>query len=129
MPEAAPELAAIETRLREGVTADLTAAYQERQKTQRHEKIGAVKARLAQFFPDAAERELAGKLFKEVEKDIVRGAILETGLRIDGRDTKTVRPIAAEVGVLPRAHGSALPGRAGDRRARGRVPREFHAAL
>jgi polyribonucleotide nucleotidyltransferase len=38
----------------------------------------------------------------------VRNAILDTGLRIDGRDTKTVRPIVAEVGVLPRAHGSAL---------------------
>ena len=40
--------------------------------------------------------------------DIVRGAILKTGRRIDGRDTKTVRPIICEVGVLPRAHGSAL---------------------
>ncbi len=46
--------------------------------------------------------------FKELEADIVRNAILDTGLRIDGRDTKTVRPIVAEVGVLPRAHGSAL---------------------
>ena len=47
-------------------------------------------------------------LFKELEADIVRNAILDTGLRIDGRDTKTVRPIVAEVGILPRAHGSAL---------------------
>ena len=47
-------------------------------------------------------------LFKDLEADIVRNAILDTGLRIDGRDTKTVRPIIAEVGVLPRAHGSAL---------------------
>ncbi|MEZ5903558.1 MAG: polyribonucleotide nucleotidyltransferase, partial [Alphaproteobacteria bacterium] len=46
--------------------------------------------------------------FKSVEADIVRGAIIKTGNRIDGRDTKTVRPIVAEVGVLPRAHGSAL---------------------
>ena len=47
-------------------------------------------------------------MFKELEADIVRNAILDTGLRIDGRDTKTVRPIIAEVGILPRAHGSAL---------------------
>ena len=47
-------------------------------------------------------------MFKELEADIVRNAILDTGLRIDGRDTKTVRPIVAEVGILPRAHGSAL---------------------
>src|SRR3546814_11432519 len=40
--------------------------------------------------------------------DIVRGRILDSGTRIDGRDTKTVRPILAEVGVLPRTHGSAL---------------------
>ena len=47
-------------------------------------------------------------MFKDLEADIVRNAILDTGLRIDGRDTKTVRPIIAEVGILPRAHGSAL---------------------
>ena len=45
---------------------------------------------------------------KSVEKDIVRRDIIDTGMRIDGRDTKTVRQIAVEVGVLPRAHGSAL---------------------
>ena len=46
--------------------------------------------------------------FKSLEADVVRGDILKTGKRIDGRDTKTVRPIVAEVGVLPRTHGSAL---------------------
>jgi polyribonucleotide nucleotidyltransferase len=52
--------------------------------------------------------DAVGSAFKSLEKDIVRLAILDTGLRIDGRDTKTVRPILAQVGVLPRAHGSAL---------------------
>ena len=47
-------------------------------------------------------------MFHDLEADIVRNAILDTGLRIDGRDTRTVRPIVAEVGILPRAHGSAL---------------------
>jgi polyribonucleotide nucleotidyltransferase len=108
LPEPSPEAAAIEARLREAVTEDLRAAYQERQKTARHEKIGAAKAKLAEVFPESSDREKAAKLFKDVEKDIVRGAILETGLRIDGRDTRTVRPIVAEVGILPRAHGSAL---------------------
>jgi polyribonucleotide nucleotidyltransferase len=51
---------------------------------------------------------LAASLTKEVEADIVRGSILKTKKRIDGRDTKTVRPIVAEVGTLPRAHGSSL---------------------
>ena len=47
-------------------------------------------------------------MFKKLEKSIVRGEILDRGIRIDGRDVKTVRPILAEVGVLPRTHGSAL---------------------
>jgi len=51
---------------------------------------------------------MVGSKFKSVEADIVRGAIIKTGNRIDGRDTKTVRSIVSEVGVLPRAHGSSL---------------------
>ena len=54
------------------------------------------------------DADKAKGLMKELEADIVRNAILDTGMRIDGRDTKTVRPIIAEVGILPRAHGSAL---------------------
>ena len=53
-------------------------------------------------------RNKIGEAFKHLEKDIVRNAILDTGLRIDGRDTKTVRQIVAEARVLPRTHGSAL---------------------
>ena len=50
----------------------------------------------------------ASKAVKSLEADIVRTAILKEGRRIDGRDTKTVRPIEAMVGFLPRTHGSAL---------------------
>jgi polyribonucleotide nucleotidyltransferase len=108
LPETPAALVEIEQRLRAGITEDLNAAYQERQKSARQNALAAAKAKLADLFPDAGEREKAAKLFKTVEKDIVRGAILKTGLRIDGRDTKTVRQIIAEVGILPRAHGSAL---------------------
>ncbi|MFX7640604.1 hypothetical protein ABTJ59_20090, partial [Acinetobacter baumannii] len=80
-------------------TADLRAAYDEKQKSARHEKISAVKAKIKEIFTETAEQEIAAKLFKDVEKDIVRGAILETGIRIDGRDTRTVRPIVSEVGI------------------------------
>jgi polyribonucleotide nucleotidyltransferase len=52
--------------------------------------------------------QVLGDAFKSLEKNIVRHSILETGIRIDGRDTKTVRPIVTEVGILPRSHGSAL---------------------
>jgi len=108
LPVASPQKTEIDKRLREAVAADLESAYRETQKTARHEKISAAKAKLETVFPDSTEREIATKLFKDVEKDIVRGAILATGRRIDGRDTKTVRPIVSEVGILPRAHGSAL---------------------
>ncbi|MDP7539415.1 MAG: polyribonucleotide nucleotidyltransferase, partial [Alphaproteobacteria bacterium] len=57
---------------------------------------------------DSVDASAVGGLLKSLEKDIVRSAVLKTGNRIDGRDTKTVRPIKAEVGVLPLAHGSAL---------------------
>ena len=58
----------------------------------------------AEVFPRANIAVAAG-VFKHMEADVVRGNILKTGKRIDGRDTKTVRPIEIEVGVLPRAHG------------------------
>jgi polyribonucleotide nucleotidyltransferase len=57
---------------------------------------------------DAYDGVLVGSLIKGKEADVVRGSILKTGSRIDGRDTKTVRQIVAEAGFLPRAHGSAL---------------------
>ncbi len=68
---------------------------------------------MAHFCPEGVENPPHPKLqvagvFKELEAKIVRWNILDTGKRIDGRDVKTVRPIVAEVGVLPRAHGSAL---------------------
>ncbi|TDQ82365.1 polyribonucleotide nucleotidyltransferase [Dongia mobilis] len=87
----------------------LAEAYRETAKQARTDKVAAVKeAAKAAIGTDDKKAELVGKLFKDLEKDIVRGNILKTGVRIDGRDTKTVRPIVAEVGVLPRAHGSAL---------------------
>jgi polyribonucleotide nucleotidyltransferase len=54
------------------------------------------------------DAERVADVFKDLEAKIVRWNILDTGRRIDGRDLRTVRPIIAEVGVLPRAHGSAL---------------------
>ena len=57
---------------------------------------------------EEVDTEIGAAVFKKVEKDIVRGSIIKTGQRIDGRDTKTVRDISCEVGILPRAHGSAL---------------------
>src|SRR5690242_4310024 len=108
LPPARPEAEEIEAKVRAAVAGDLAAAYAERQKQARSDRLEAAKARLTDLFTEDAHRQLAGKVFKEIEKDIVRGAILKGDARIDGRDTKTVRPIVCEVGILPRAHGSAL---------------------
>ena len=92
----------------------LRGAYKETIKQVRQEKISAAKADIvAALEADAGmDQDLAGAVLgdvlKSLESDIVRRDILDTGIRIDGRDTKTVRQIAVEVGVLPRAHGSAL---------------------
>jgi polyribonucleotide nucleotidyltransferase len=89
------------------------AAYSIPRKQERQDAVAAAKAKvMAHFFPEGAEPaydklRIAG-VFKELEAKIVRWNILDTSKRIDGRDLKTVRQIVAEVGVLPRAHGSAL---------------------
>ena len=89
-----------------GLIAD---AYQEKIKQVRYEKVATAKqAATAALAAEGLDTEKAKGLFKDLEADVVRNAILQTGLRIDGRDTRTVRPIVAEVGILPRAHGSAL---------------------
>ena len=108
MPAKPENAATIEEKLSAAVSAEIASAYGEQQKQARQQRLEAAKAKIPELFPDDAEKTLAGKYFKELEKDIVRGAIIEGKPRIDGRDTKTVRPISVEVGVLPRAHGSAL---------------------
>src|ERR1051326_7030841 len=100
--------AAIEARLREALAPQIEAAYRERGKQVRNDRIEAAKASVAGLFDNEDERSLALDLFEEIEREIVRGAIIRGELRIDGRDTKTVRPIECQVGLLPGAHGSAL---------------------
>ena len=89
--------------------AGIAAGYQEKVKQVRYEKVGAAKkAAAAALTAEGLDADKAKGMFKHLEADIVRNSILDTGIRIDGRDTRTVRPIIAEVGILPRAHGSAL---------------------
>jgi polyribonucleotide nucleotidyltransferase len=95
------------------VEKDVRAAYSIARKQDRQEAVAAAKAKvIAHYFPEGAEPQYdklrVGGVFKELEAKIVRWNILDTSKRIDGRDLKTVRQIVAEVGVLPRAHGSAL---------------------
>ena len=108
LPSTKTEVAAIEATLRAQVADALRDAGGEQQKQARSNRLDAIKAQIAQLFPEDAHRTLAGKVLKELEKEIVRGAIIAGKPRIDGRDTRTVRAISAEVGLLPRAHGSAI---------------------
>lgn len=114
----APALNAdIQKRVTELAEAELTAAYQMRDKKQRQDTVAGLKDQLI----DKLLAEYAGKtededaflndvkyVFSHLESNIVRSRILKGMPRIDGRDTKTVRPIDVKVGVLPRTHGSAL---------------------
>ena len=109
LPEVSAEQKALAARVDALARAGIAEAYLEKVKQVRYEKVGAAKkAAAAALTAEGLDADKAKGLFKELEADIVRNAILNTGLRIEGRDTKTVRPIVAEVGVLPRAHGSAL---------------------
>ena len=93
---------------------ELRAAYKNTVKQERYAAVDAAKAKVkAVLLPEGAEEtkwsaEQVGAVFKELQAKIVRWNILDTGSRIDGRDLSTVRPIVAEVGLLPRTHGSAL---------------------
>ncbi|MHC5655121.1 polyribonucleotide nucleotidyltransferase [Stappia sp.] len=108
-----PDHSALAARVKELASEELTAAYAIREKTERRNAIDAVKAKTFETMSAEAgeaglEKVVFGDLFKKTEAGIVRGAILDKGERIDGRDLKTVRPIVSEAGILPRAHGSAL---------------------
>lgn len=96
------------------VGADLSAAYQITEKLARQEAVGAARSKAADALVSTpeAEKSMNGETFKaafkEAEAAIVRGDIIRTGKRIDGRTLDQVRPIVAEAQVLPRTHGSSL---------------------
>ncbi|MFA6019045.1 MAG: polyribonucleotide nucleotidyltransferase [Rhodospirillales bacterium] len=109
LPTEAPETASARARVKAVAEADLRAAYTETVKQSRYAKVGAVKDKtVAALTEEGIDGGMVSGLFKDLEAEIVRNSILDTGKRIDGRDTKTVRPIDCQVGFLPRAHGSAL---------------------
>ena len=111
IPETPEHLVKLEENIKAKFAGDVEKAYAITDKLERQQAVGAVRdAAIAEFTDEDAaidDKVISGK-FKSLEADVVRGQILKTGKRIDERDTKTVRPIVAEVGVLPRTHGSAL---------------------
>ncbi len=104
---------ALIARISELAEADLKAAYAVRQKQARVQQVDAIRAKTFEALaaqPEFAEvsKNQLGELFSALEAKIVRGQILNGEPRIDGRDTRTVRPITIRTGVLPRTHGSVL---------------------
>ena len=97
----------LKARVRELGEAAIREAYTEKDKLTRQDKVAAAKAAVIEQLSEE-EQAGAGSALKALESDVVRGSILDTGNRIDGRDTKTVRPIDCQISVLPRSHGSAL---------------------
>jgi polyribonucleotide nucleotidyltransferase len=104
---------ALEADMLAFIETNLRAAYKNTKKEERYAAVDAARALVKDHYAARIEAgevtaEAVGSVFKSLQAKIVRWNILDTGLRIDGRDLKTVRPIVSEVGVLPRTHGSAL---------------------
>jgi len=104
------DTSAIKEKLRGIVGDEIAAAYKLTDKSERSDALNAVRAKAKEAYAeeDGQTQMTAGKAVKKLEAEIVRGAILKDGQRIDGRKTNEVRPIEAMVGLLPRTHGSAL---------------------
>ncbi|MFD1611092.1 polyribonucleotide nucleotidyltransferase [Sphingomonas tabacisoli] len=101
---------AMKKKLKDLIGADIAAAYKLTNKSQRSNALNEARAKAkAAFTEESPQDQMAAiKLTKKLEAEIVRQAILKDGTRIDGRNTKQVRPIEAIAGFLPRTHGSAL---------------------
>ncbi|WP_164117231.1 polyribonucleotide nucleotidyltransferase [Sphingorhabdus sp. Alg239-R122] len=100
----------IKEDLRKLVGKDIAAAYKLTDKSARSEALNAVRDKAKEKYAeeDGQTQMTAGKMVKKLEAEIVRGAIIKDGTRIDGRKLDQVRPIEAMVGLLPRTHGSSL---------------------
>ena len=98
------------TKIKDAIGDQVADAYKIIAKADRQSALGTARGVIKKLFAESAPAEAlkASKLVKKVEGSIVRTAILKEGIRIDGRNTTTVRPIEAMVGFLPRTHGSAL---------------------
>ena len=103
------EYQVVRAEILEKLGDELKAAYHIHKKQDRLSAIDGIREKAHALFADReAEDVVCDKVFHELEARIVRDMVLDTGLRIDGRDTKTIRVIETQVGLLPKTHGSAL---------------------
>ena len=104
--------APVRAKLKSAASAELAKAFQIAVKFERRDALSAIKKKYAAEFVGEGEGKVAANVYSslmhDVEADVMRNAVLDTKKSVDGRDLTTVRPIVAEVGVLPRTHGSAL---------------------
>jgi len=109
-----PDHSELEAKARELCEAQMREAYKIKDKTERQAAVSAAKQVAVEALvqseenPDGAPASVLKDVLKGIEASVVRGDIIKTGVRIDGRKLDQVRPIVSEVGVLPRTHGSAL---------------------
>lgn len=110
LPKAASEVTEISKKVAKIAEKDLRKAYNIKIKQDRYAAIDAAKQKVAQELAEYMEisPKLVNSAFTNLQSEILRGDILDSQKRLDGRKLDEIRPIVAEVGVLPRAHGSAL---------------------
>jgi polyribonucleotide nucleotidyltransferase len=107
-----PDNSDLEKKMEKLVGKDIAGAYKISDKQERYEALDSAKSKVKEKFiteeSSGDDSQTVSDVFKDLQANVVRGSILKTGKRIDGRDTKTVREIVSEVGILPRTHGSSL---------------------
>ena len=109
IPEKDEEIKNLPSEIEKNYKDKFIEAYKIQEKQKRSELLNETRIEISEkYVSEALSAVIVGDVTKSIEKDIVRSELLKTGNRIDGRDTKTVRPIECEVGVLERTHGSAL---------------------
>ena len=109
IPEKDEEIKNLPSEIEKNYKDKFIEAYKIQEKQKRSELLNETRIEISEkYVSEALSTVIVGDVTKSIEKDIVRSELLKTGNRIDGRDTKTVRPIECEVGVLERTHGSAL---------------------
>jgi polyribonucleotide nucleotidyltransferase len=109
IPEKDEEIKNLPSEIEKNYKDKFIEAYKIQEKQKRSESLNEIRAEINEkYVSETLSAVVVGDAIKTIEKDIVRSDLLKTGNRIDGRDTKTVRSIECEVGVLERTHGSAL---------------------
>jgi len=109
VPAQSEHYAPVKKIFEKAIKKDLEQAFAIKEKLERYAAVDAAKEKAMEALGENEDQlKIAGSVFHDMESEIVRTMILKKGKRIDGRDTKTVRPIECEIDVLDRTHGSAL---------------------